>query len=793
MLVPIKWLKDYIDVDASTREIANKVTDSGSHVESIMKYDEMSGLVIAKINKIRPHENADKLQLVDLFDGSDEVTIVTGAKNMSVGDHVVLAKLGAKLPGGIEIKEAEFQGVKSPGMLCGYSELGVSESLVDKKSTDGLIILDDDVKAGDNALEVLDLDKEVIEFEITPNRPDCLSIIGMAREVAAVFDSKIKEPSAEISNPVDDYKDYFDGVKVSTEDSKRFMTAVVKDVVVKESPTYIKNYLRDAGMRPINNIVDIANFIMLEYGQPLHTYDLDSLKSRSLIVRNAKAGEKLVTLDKSERQLEDYDIVICDAEDQVIGLAGIMGGLDTGVTENTKSILLESATFNKEAIRKTSKRLSLRPEASSRFEKGIPAKLNEIALKRFLHLIEETASGTVVAGYDDQANFDREDKNLVLRNARSNALLGIDLSIEENKKYLENLDLPCEIDGDNIVVKVPYFRQDLTIEADLIEEIGRLYGFQNIAAKPLKGELTKGVKSDLRNFIDSLKTNLYSLAFSEILTYSFISNKQFDKLNIPADSKLRDTVKIINPLGEDFSVMRTSLVGNMLEIIRRNLNNKQTNLRLSEIGNSFVKTENGPEEVKLMAFSLVGDYDFYYIKDILVNLLTKYGIKDLDFVREEENPFLHPGRAANVLIYGQNIGFLGEVSPLVMDNFDIEKRVYICEININKLMEFKADIIKYSEISRYPVVERDIALVVDKETLSKDIIRVIKENGGQYLKDVKLFDIYTGEQIADDKVSLAYKILFQSNEGTLKDEVTKSAFEKIIKGLNEKFELDLRS
>lgn len=793
MLVPVKWLKKYIDIDKTAREIANKVTDSGSHVESINSYEKASGLVVCEIKDIREHENADKLVLVDLYDGDKDITIVTGAKNMSIGDKVVLAKVGAKLPGGIEIKEADLQGVTSPGMLCGYSELGVDENYVDKKSQNGLIILSDDVKVGEDAIKALDLDLETIEFEITPNRPDCLSIIGMAREVAAVFDTKIKEPNIEIDNKEDKYKEYFDGVKIETDKVNRFMTAVVKDVVVKESPQYIKNYLRDAGMRPINNIVDIANFVMLEYGQPMHTYDLDKINGKNLIVRQAKDNEEIKTLDKNIRKLESNDILICDSNNTPIGIAGVMGGSDTEVTKDTNNILIESASFDEESIRKTSKRLNLRSESSSRFEKKIPPKLNEIGLKRFLKLIEETNSGIVIDGIADSIEFNFDKRYIELRNQRSNDLLGLDLSIEESKKYLEDLDLHSEINENILKVEIPYFRDDLQKEVDLIEEIGRLYGFQNIKPKPLVGALSKGVKSDMRNFLDRTREKLYALGFSEILTYSFISNKIYNKLNLDEDDKLRDVIKIINPLGEDFSVMRTTLIGNMLDVIRKNLNNKQNDLRFSEVGNSFVKEDGSNKEVKLMTFSLVGDYDFYYLKDSLIAILDKLNVDSYSFDTEENNNIFHSGRCANLIINNEVIGTLGEVNPIVLENFDIEKRVYIAEINLDRLINYSNELVRYKEVSRYPLVERDIALVVDKKVKSIDIVNNIKENGGEYLKFVKLFDMYDGKQIADDKISLAYKIGFQSNDKTLKDKDTKEAFDNIVEGLNKEFDIDLRS
>lgn len=792
MLVPVKWLKKYIDIDVNTRDIANKVTDSGSHVESIKKYEDMSGLVIAEIKDIKKHENADKLSLVDL-DYGENITVVTGATNMNVGDKVVFAKLGAKLPGNIEIREQEFKGIISKGMLCGYSELGVSEDNVQKNSEKGLIILPKDAPVGEDAVKYLDLDGEIIEFEITPNRSDCLSIIGMAREVAAVYNKKIKEPSLEISKKEDKYSDYFNGVDIKSNNCIRFITAVIKNVKIKNSPMYIQNALRDAGMRPINNIVDFTNYVMLEYGQPLHAYDLDTIEDKKIIVRNGQENEKLITLDDKERKIKEEDLLICDGKDRPIGFAGVMGGASTEVTNSTNTILIESACFDKDSIRKTSKRLNLRSEASSRFEKGVSPKLSEIAIKRFLKLIEETNSGVVVDGFDDKGSFEDREKIIKLRNSRSNMLLGINLTVEESKKYLESLELKTEIKGDDLYVNIPYFREDLVVEVDLIEEIGRLYGFHNIKAQALNGELTRGLKSELRKFIDKTRLNLYALGYSEIMTYSFISNKMFDKLTLNENNELRNTIKILNPLGEDFSVMRTTLIGNMLETIRRNLNNKQKDLRFSEVGNTFKKENNQMLETKLAVFALVGKYDFFDLKNDLINLLKKFGIKDIRFIREENNEIFHQGRCANILIDGENVGVLGEISPFVLENYDISERVNLCELNLDKIIKFKKDIIQYEEISKYPVVERDIAFIIDEDVESQDIIDVIFENGGEYIKFVQLFDRYKGEQIEKGKVSLAYEIGFQSKTETLKDKLVKEAFENITKALEDKFRIDLRS
>lgn len=793
MLVPVKWLLAYLEIDEDTRVIADKVTDTGSHVEAITDMrNGIENIKTAQITKILQHETLNKLSIVDLDLKDEKIQLVTGAKNMKVGDKVVAALVGAKLPGGITISEADFDGVKSPGMLCSYEELGIDDSLVPKKSKDGIIILSDDVEIGINGLKALGLDDQVIEFEITPNRPDCLSMIGMAREVAATFDKKIKLPSSSLDKEEDDIKEYFKSLDVQTENVGRFNLRVIKDVVIKESPQWIKNYLIKAGLRPINNIVDLTNFIMLEYGQPLHAYDLDSIMNNAIVVRMAKEGEKLVTLDKNERVLNDKDIVICDGNSRPIGLAGVMGGLDTEVEDDTKTILLEAASFNKENIRQTAKRLALRSEASSRFEKGIPLDLAKIASDRFCYLIEKTGSGTIVGGnYDYYPNV-YQDKEIILRNKRSNDLLGLELTVEETAKYLEALDLGVEIEGDNMKVSIPYFRGDLNIEADLIEEVGRLYGFHNIAPKPLIGALSQGIKSEKREFLDQLRLDVYALGFSEIMTYSFISEKLYDKLNLEKGSELRDYIKIMNPLGEDFSVMRTTLLGNMLDVIRKNLNNKRENLRLSEVGNSFHRYQGKPLEETLLDFSLVGDYDFYYIKNVLENLFDKYGINNYRFETSDDNPIFHTTRCAKVFIDDVEIAYVGEIHPLVLQNFDISKRVYAAEVNIDKMLPYVNRQKTYSVISKYPMIERDIALVVDKEVKSKDIIEIIKNNGGGILKEVQLFDIYTGEQIEEGKKSLAYKVGFQSNERTLKDQEVKDAFDRILQSLNERFSINLR-
>ncbi len=794
MLVPVKWMKKYIDIDNSTREIADKVTDSGSHVESITDLSsELSNMVIGEIMEIRPHETMKKLSIIKLDLKDKEIELITGAKNMKVGDRVVAALEGASLPGGITIGIAEFGGVMSPGMLCSYDELAIADGAIPKEVKDGIIILKDDVEVGADALVELDMDQEVIEFEITPNRPDCLSMIGMARETAATFNKKITLPDNSLSKGSDRIEDHVKEIDLKTDSCHRFVARVMTDVKVTDSPQWIKNYLISAGVRPINNIVDLSNFVMLEYGQPLHIYDLDRINHEKITVRLAEDGEVFTSLDKEERKLEAGDIVICDGDNKPISLAGIMGGLDSEVTETTKNILIEAANFDSESIRKTSKRLGLKSEASYRFEKNIPLEYAEEASKRFVKLMLDQEDGKHIEGSLDAGKKKTDDIQIKLRPARANSLLGVDLDEKTIISYLESLELVVNKKDDYLLVDVPYFRSDLHIEADLIEEIGRLYGFHNIEAKPLRGDLTRGTKSKKRDFYDHLRNDLYALGYLETLTYSFISPKTYDRLNLKKENELRNSVKILNPLGEDFSVMRTTIIGNMLDLIKRNLNNKADDLRVFELGNIFMPDQ---EEVgidnKVVTMGLMGDYDFYYLKDSLIKLLAKNGIDGLTFVANRENEIFHAGRCADVYIEDCKIGVIGEIDFLVRENYDLSKRVYVCEINLDKAYDYKKPLTKYEKISKYPMIERDIALILEEEVESAKVVNIIEENGGDHLKFVQLFDIYTGDQIEDGKKSMAYKIGFQSNERTLKDKEVKKAFEEILEALNEAFNVNLR-
>lgn len=796
MLLPIKWLKDYIDTKKSARELADGLTLSGSHVESIISLDPgIENVVVGKILTLEDHPNADKLIICNIDVGSEKLVIVTGAKNLSVGDYIPVAKVGAKLPD-LDIEVTNFRGVDSYGMLCSLKELGFKDSVIPKEYRDGIYILDKEYELGMDIKDVLGLNDQVIEFEITPNRPDCLSIIGMARETAATFDYELQEPDIRIENEVDDIYDYANGIEVETENCVRYYSRVIKDVKIGKSPMWMQERLMEAGVRPISNIVDITNFVMLEYGEPLHAFDLDNLQGKKIIVRQALEGEKLTTLDGEERILDTKDIVIADAKNP-IGLAGIMGGLDSEITDNTKMVLLEGANFNSRNIRLTSKKFGLRTEASTRFEKGIDPNLGEIAVERVCQLIEQIGAGTVVKNKIDVYNKKAMPKHVTMRPERSNALLGIEMSVGDMIKSLNGLGLKSTFDGQLIQTVVPTFRLDIDIEADLIEEVGRLYGFHNIESKPLLGALTRGEKPYKITIEDKVKTILQGLGLNEVMTYSFISPKAYDKINLKDDDSLRKYIRLINPLGEDYSTMRTTLIPNMLDLLGRNFNRGIESMYAFEIGNTFIPKSlpvtELPDENKKLSLGLYGEADFYELKDIVENALSRLGIRNLQYERLETNQTFHPGRTAKLFYKGDCLGIIGEIHPMVMENYDIKARVYIAELDFGKIVEYTNLDIKYNPLPKYPAMTRDIALVVKEEVMVGDIEKIILKHGSGIIESVKLFDIYRGNQVQEGLKSVAYSIIYRSHERTLVDDEVNKIQDRIVKDLEQSLDAKLRS
>lgn len=792
MLLPIVWMKDYVEVNADIMELINEVTLSGSHVESVEDLgSKLNNIVVAKILDIKKHPNADKLSLVKLDYGTDKIEIVTGAKNMNIGDLVAFAKVGAVMPDGLEIKPIDLKGIESAGMLCSYEELGYSDNVIPKNSSGGIIILEDG-NIGDDISKTLGIMEPVVEFEITPNRPDCLSITGIAREVAATFNTKMNLPEIKFKREEDGIQDYFNGIEVESDNCLRYVGKIVKDVVIKESPQWIQNYLMQAGMRPINNIVDITNYVLLELGQPIHAFDIETLEDKKIVVRQAKSNEVMTTLDNTDRKLLETDLVIADGK-KAVAIAGVMGGLNSEIKDDTKTILVESAVFSGDSVRKTSKRLGLRTEASQRFEKGITPEICKYAAERVCQLIEETESGVVVKDSYDIYKKPQGQKEITTTYEKINGLLGTDISKEDIIKYLENLEFEVITKDEKIIVKVPSFRLDIEIEEDLVEEVGRLYGFHNIIPKPLGGGLLRGKKSYKRSIEDETKRIMYALGLYEATTYSFISRKSYKKTLIDVDEK--ELVILKNPLGEDFSVMRTTLIPNILNVLEKNSNFKTDSFKVYELGNTFhLQEENQlPVETKKLTIGMYGGYDFYDLKDIILVYLNQVGLKDIEFEALTDNLTFHPGRAANIVYNGIVLGQIGEISYDVANNYHISSRVYIAEMDLEKTSNYIQLDKKYEKIIKYPSIERDIAIVVEKELETAKIEKVIFDHGNDLVNNIELFDMYTGEHVEEGKKSLAYKIVFQSAKGTLKEEEINIVLNEILTNLEGEFGAKLRS
>ena len=789
MLLPINWLKDYVDVDESIKTITDRLSETGSHVESVIDKSKYLNdkLIVAQIKKIDKHPNADRLSIVTLDTGNSEIEVVTGAKNIKEDMFVCYAQVGATLPGGIVLKEADLKGIMSPGMLTSFEEMGFETSVVDKNSKDGIAVLSEN-KIGETVTEALEINEPIIEFEITPNRPDCLSVLGMAREYAASFRKKIKYPSIEIKNFDENINDYVNSVDIQTNKCTRYVARVVKNVKIGDSPQWLKNRLIQSGIRPINNIVDITNFVMLETGQPIHAYDLDKIADKKIIVKES-SSQKFTTLDDVERELSD-DIIICDGEN-TLGIAGIMGGFDSEITSDTTNVLIEAASFDSDTIRLSSRRLSLRTDASTRFEKGVSQQLCDLASLRVCKLIEDITNATVINNSIDVITCEEKLEDVELSYKKCNDLLGSDISIEEIKNILQLLEFKIvSEDDEKIKVKVPFHRQDVSIYQDLIEEVGRIYTFEKIGAKPLIGKLKRCVKSEERIAIDNTKKALYSMNTFEVLSYSFISPKSYSKAMVEMDDD--KLIKLINPLGEDFSVMRSTIIPNILDILSKNYKNKIKDICVYELGNTFHLVGNERIETKKLALGMYGDYDFYDVRSMILALFNELGIDNYEIVKNKDNKTYHSGRCADILVNGELIATFGEISYEVRDNYDFDNRVYIGEIHFTELikhMDFKK---LYSPISKYPSIERDIALVVDRELESIEIEKEILNHSNGIIKDVYLFDEYKGEHVDNDKKSLAYRIIYQSKDETLKDKTIEKIQEEILNSLEQKFNATLR-
>ena len=791
MLLPIKWLKDYVDFDFDVKKLADGLSNSGSHVESvIIPSDGLDKIVVGKIEKIEKHPDADKLVICSVNVGDEVLQIVTGAKNVFEAAIVPVALHGSTVAGGVKIKKGKLRGVESNGMLCSLEELGFENSVIPKEARNGIFIFPEGTEIGKSALETLFMDSDILELEITPNRPDCLSIMGMAVETAASFDLKTKHNEIKIENEVDDFSDYFDDIVIETENCKRYYSKILKNIKIGPSPLWLQAYLMQAGVRPISNIVDLTNFVMLEYGEPLHAFDLDSLKNKKIVVRMAKDGEETVTLDGETRKLTSDDILITDGSD-IIGLAGIMGGLDSEITEKTVNVLLEGANFNKENIRKTSRRLNLRSEASSRFEKGIDPNLAKTAVDRVCQLAEMLDIAEVVGGSKDVGDFDKDPKEIKLRLQKVNDLIGVDFTIDEVKNILNRLEIETDVKGDYLLAKIPSVRLDLGIEEDLIEEVARIYGYDNVEPKKLRGTLTVGRKPRFRNVEDRIKNLLIGLGYSEFMTYSFVSPSSYEKANYKEDEK--NIIRILNPLGEDYSIMRTTIVPSMIDALAKNYVRGNENVGGFEIGNTFFPTDGElpAEKLKLtMGFYDLGD--FYYLKESIEKLLWYLGIEGLE-VRRKEVSFLHPGRSAEFILKGESLGVFGEVHPKVLENYGLKKKAYVAELDFDKIVENTIGNYTYKELPKYPTMKRDFAFVMDRDIDSVELEKISKKYGKELLESFKVFDIYQGENIEEGKKSVAFSLVFRAADRTLEDAEVTEICEKIVAEIESEIKAKLRS
>ncbi len=797
MLVPIKWMKQYVEINTDDKTLADKLTLTGSHVDAVIDYEKkVTNVVTGKILEIEKHPNADKLIVTQIDINKDEpVQIITGAKNVNVGDVVPVCLEGAELPNGLKIKKSNFRGLPSYGMMCSYEELGFDDKVIPKEARDGIAILRIDTELGKDIKDVLELDGSALEVEVTFNRPDCLNIVGMARETAATLGTKFKFPEIEIKNEQGDIKEYLNGVEIEDEDlCSRFYAKVIKDIKIGPSPLWMQRTLMDAGMRPINNIVDVTNFVMLELGQPLHAYNLEALSGRKLIARRAKQDEKIVTIDQNERSLSDRMLVIADSEKPAC-IAGVMGGYYSEINDDTKIMVLESANFNPKSIRETSKKLGMRSEASARNEKPMGYVMVELANKRACQLIEMIGAGTVVGGYLEAGRSEYEAPVVTLRPHRVPWLLGVDIPVDDMLKYLNLLEIESTFDGEKIISKIPYFRTDIEQEADLIEEVGRLYVFENIESAPLLGSTRVGRKSDKRNLEDYIKTILCGIGLYEITTYSFISPKSYDNICVSDHSPLRNYVRILNPLGEDFSSMRTTLMPNMMEVISRNSNRGVDNAKLFEIGSIFIPKEqpvvNEPHEKIKLCIGMYGNYDFFDLKGIIEAVLSRLGIK-VSLKPVTDNPSFHPGRTAAMYVNDDLLGIYGEMSMEAAGNYGIDHKVYAAEIDIEKLLEHKDTNWKYEPLPKYPAMVRDIAVIVKDEILAGEMIETIEAVNPHLIESVELFDVYKGEHVQEGYKSTAFSVTYRNKERTLTEKEIESIHKKILEQLERKYEAKLR-
>lgn len=790
MNIPISWLKEYVDLCCDIKEFIHRITMSGSKVEAVEYLGhEIKNVVVGRMTEISKHPGADKLLITKVDIGGRIIQIVTGATNLTVGDYVPVALDGATLHNGLKIKKGKLRGEESDGMLCSIEELGYTRHDYPEAPENGIYVFPKPQELGSDVVPLMKLYDEVVEFEITTNRPDCNSIVGIAREAAATFGGKLKYPETGVKEEAGEAAEKYISVEIENpKNCLRYAARVIKNVKIGPSPLWMRHFLTASGVRPINNIVDITNFVMLELGQPMHAFDIDNIAQRRIIVRDAKEGEIFTTLDGTQRVLDSSMLVIADKE-KAVAIGGVMGGENSKVTENATAVLLESANFYGPNIRQTSKKLGLRTDASSKYEKGLDPNLCDIAVNRAANLIEALGIGEVVKGIVDNYPTKRFPVTVKYNPASINALLGTNISTEEMARLLDSV----EIDTKDSVAYVPTFRADVEIEADLAEEIARLYGYDKIETTLAAGTPTVGKKSRSQTIEEIIKETIVSRGYCEAMNYSFESPKAFDKLMFDKDDPVRNVIKIINPLGEDYSIMRSVSLNGMLESLSRNFNRRNEEAALFEMSKVYIPNNEGklPDEPLILTLGMYGKKDFFDLKGTLEFLFSRLNL-NATYVKRQDISHMHPGRCADVIIGKNRAGYFGEVHPKVCSNYEIGTRVLIAVLDAGILTE-TADLERtYKPLAKFPAIKRDLAVLTLEDVSVGDIENAIRERAGKILEDVALFDVYRGEQIEKGYKSVGYNLFFRAADRTLTEEEANAAMEKILKNLENKVGAKLR-
>ena len=794
MNISRKWLREFVDITATDKEYDSVMTLAGQKVETTERMDaEIKNVVVGKVLSMKKHENSDHMWVCMVDCGIGEpVQIVTGAQNVHEGDLVPVAQHNSYLPGGIHITKGKLRGVESCGMLCSYKELGLTEHDCPEAYADGIWILNNEgCKVGEDMNVVIGNDDSIVEFEITNNRPDCYSLIGLARETAAAFNVPMKHHEPVVKGGAEgNLCDLLD-VDVQADDlCPRYTARMVRNVKIAPSPKWMRQRLRSAGIRPINNIVDITNYVMVEYGQPMHAFDYRYVKGGKIVVRRAGADKTLTTLDGSVRVLQPDMLVIAD-ETKPVGLAGVMGGENSEIVADTVDVVFESANFLGSSIRKTALALGMRTDASAKFEKDIDPMLTVPAVNRACELVELLGAGEVMDGMIDVLNYVPQPVTVKLEPERINALLGTNISEADMIEYLHREEVPV-VDG---MIQVPSWRPDLRVMADIAEEVARYYGYNNIETTLMRGATTMGGYSDEQKLENAAGAAARALGYSEIITYSFVSPSSFDAIRIPADSPLRRTVKLVNPLGEDTSIMRTVILPSMLDILSRNFAFKNKGVKLYEIGKIYlpVEGEKLPNEPKRMIFGTYGEHEnFFTLKGEVDALLEQLNVHPATYVADTKNPSYHPGRCADIMIDGKKLGVIGQIHPLVAEGYGISGEVYVAELDFTGLQSALAPERVFHSLPKFPTVSRDLALVCDEAMTVGMLEACIKKAGGKLLRSIQLFDIYRGPGIAPGKKSVAFSLELRADDRTLTDEDTTGVTNAVLEKLKNDLGVTLR-